>query len=180
MNVAQALRSPQINLGRVIEKAKEMVEMMRGCHYSLDPDDKADLLKLARALRTVLDKSELTLKEIGYTAAEINAMIVAVPDRTESVSSFGFLLEQMSDETAAISAEDLEEVDAELVEEDETEERGEISKVRRKPEGHQSLICGNTREPHVRADMAALLGDLSDEQLSDWLTERFNFLLQAG
>jgi len=169
MFIAQSC-SPKINRPRVIAKAQEMVEMMRGCQCSLDPEDHVGILKLARALRTVLTKGEISLKEIGYTAAEINALIVDVPNRSDSVSSYGFLEEQMQDEVEA-----LEEVDAELVEEEETE-LGEVSKIRLKPVVHASWICGNSREPHIKEDLASLFGDLGDEQL----TEMVDNLLPTG
>jgi hypothetical protein len=160
MFIAQS-GSSQINKSRVLAKAQEMAEMMRGCHCSLDIDARAEILKLARALRIVLDKGGITLKEIGFTAAEINAMIVDAPHRIESVTSFGFLQEQMNDE-----AEDLaEEVEAELVEDGEPGHE-EISEVRRKPSVHHTWICGNTRQQHVREDMVSQLMHVRDEQLS--------------
>ncbi len=170
MNLAHA-NTPQIDASRTVDNARKLVEMMRGCYCSLDPADRAEVLKLARALRTLLDKSGMTLKEVGCSAAEINDIIVATPGRTESVSSFGFLQEQMADETAELAVE----IDSDLLEEDEPEKE-EISRVRRKPEGHLSLICGSTREPHVRADVAALLRDFSDAQL----TEMFDLIRLAG
>ena len=90
---------------RILEKAREMAELMRACHGSLDRADQAGVLKLARALRIVLDNSDISLNEIGITAAEINGMIVEVPDRNDSVSSFGFLEEQMDEELAPLAEE---------------------------------------------------------------------------